>query len=67
MRRNLAAPAGVFLRFARHWPDQTQPGYIVVPRSRLEDLFQFAGRLQKKHGLQLACFGHAGDGTFMSM
>jgi glycolate oxidase len=36
---------------------------IVVPRSRLEDLFQFAERLQKKHGLRLACFGHAGDGN----
>lgn len=36
---------------------------IVVPRSRLEDLFAFAARLQNKHGLQLACFGHAGDGN----
>jgi glycolate oxidase len=36
---------------------------IVVPRSRLEDLFKFAARLQKKHELQLACFGHAGDGN----
>ena len=36
---------------------------IVVPRSRLADLFQFAAQLQKKHGLQLACFGHAGDGN----
>ncbi len=36
---------------------------IVVPRSRLEDLFQFAARLQKKHGLTVACFGHAGDGN----
>lgn len=36
---------------------------VVVPRSRLEDLFQFAARLQKKHGLPLACFGHAGDGN----
>ena len=36
---------------------------IVVPRSRLEDLFQFTARLQKRHGLQLACFGHAGDGN----
>ena len=34
-----------------------------MPRSRLEDLFAFAARLQKKHGLQLACFGHAGDGN----
>jgi len=36
---------------------------VVVPRGRLEDLFKFAARLQKKHGLQLACFGHAGDGN----
>ena len=36
---------------------------IVVPRSRLADLFQFAARLQKKHGLIVACFGHAGDGN----
>jgi glycolate oxidase len=36
---------------------------IVVPRGRLEDLFAFAGRLQKKHGLPIACFGHAGDGN----
>src|SRR5208283_2803501 len=36
---------------------------IVVPRGRLEDLFRFAARLQKKHGLAVACFGHAGDGN----
>jgi len=36
---------------------------VAVPRSRLEDLFAFASRLQKKHGLPVACFGHAGDGN----
>jgi glycolate oxidase len=36
---------------------------IVVPRSRLEDLFAFAARLQKKYNLLVACFGHAGDGN----
>jgi glycolate oxidase len=36
---------------------------IVVPRGRLEDLFQFTARLQKKHGLAVAAFGHAGDGN----
>lgn len=36
---------------------------IVVPRGRLEDLFQFAAKLQKKHGLAVAAFGHAGDGN----
>ncbi len=36
---------------------------VVVPRGRLEDLFAFAAKLQRKHGLQVACFGHAGDGN----
>jgi glycolate oxidase len=36
---------------------------IVVPRGKLEDLFKFAAKLQKKHGLPIACFGHAGDGN----
>ncbi len=36
---------------------------IAVPRSRLEDLFRFAARLQRKHGFPVACFGHAGDGN----
>jgi glycolate oxidase len=36
---------------------------IVVPRSRLEDLFAFAERLQRKHRFPVACFGHAGDGN----
>jgi glycolate oxidase subunit GlcD len=36
---------------------------IVVPRGKLEDLFNFATRLQRKSRLQLACFGHAGDGN----
>jgi glycolate oxidase subunit GlcD len=36
---------------------------IVVPRGRLEALFKFTANLQKKHGLPVACFGHAGDGN----
>src|ERR1035438_1544942 len=36
---------------------------VVVPRGRLEDLFAFAARLQRKHSLAVACFGHAGDGN----
>jgi glycolate oxidase len=36
---------------------------IAVPRSRLEDLFDFTARLQKKFNLPIACFGHAGDGN----
>lgn len=36
---------------------------ITVPRGRLEELFRFAARLQKKHGFPVACFGHAGDGN----
>ncbi|MDA7618272.1 MAG: FAD-binding oxidoreductase [Verrucomicrobiota bacterium] len=36
---------------------------IVVPRSRLESLFQFTEKLQRKHKIPIACFGHAGDGN----
>jgi glycolate oxidase len=36
---------------------------IVVPRGKLEDLFKFTAKLQKKHDLTIACFGHAGDGN----
>src|ERR1039457_6617739 len=36
---------------------------IVVPRGKLEALFKFAAKLRKKHGLLVACFGHAGDGN----
>jgi glycolate oxidase len=36
---------------------------IVVPRSRLVDLAEFAGRLREKYGFPVACFGHAGDGN----
>jgi glycolate oxidase len=36
---------------------------VTVPRGRLVDLFNFAGQLQKKYGLPVASFGHAGDGN----
>src|SRR5208282_2589558 len=36
---------------------------IVVPRGKLEQLFRFAALLQRRHGLRVACFGHAGDGN----
>jgi len=36
---------------------------IVVPRSKLVELVEFAGRLQKETGIPVACFGHAGDGN----
>jgi glycolate dehydrogenase FAD-linked subunit len=36
---------------------------IVVPRSRLVDLVQFAEALSQKTGFPIACFGHAGDGN----
>jgi len=36
---------------------------ICVPRSRLVDLFHFTARLQKKYRIEVASFGHAGDGN----
>lgn len=36
---------------------------LVVPRSRLVDLVEFAADLQARSGIAMACFGHAGDGN----
>jgi glycolate oxidase len=36
---------------------------IVVPRSKLVELVEFAKRLQADTGIPVACFGHAGDGN----
>jgi glycolate oxidase len=36
---------------------------VVVPRSHIVDLVEFAEKLQVKHGFPIACFGHAGDGN----
>ncbi len=36
---------------------------LVVPRGRLVDLIDFAGELQARYGVPVACFGHAGDGN----
>jgi len=36
---------------------------IVVPRSRLVELIEFAEKLSVRSGFPIACFGHAGDGN----
>lgn len=36
---------------------------IVVPRSKLVELVNFAQFLQRETGIPIACFGHAGDGN----
>ena len=36
---------------------------IVVPRSKLVELANFAAGLQEETGIPVACFGHAGDGN----
>ncbi len=36
---------------------------IVVPRSKLVDLVNFARELERETGISIACFGHAGDGN----
>ncbi|MEQ1861819.1 MAG: FAD-linked oxidase C-terminal domain-containing protein [Chthoniobacteraceae bacterium] len=36
---------------------------IVVPRSKLVELAEFAAHLRHKYGYPVACFGHAGDGN----
>lgn len=36
---------------------------IVVPRSKLVELVEFARLMQQETGIPVACFGHAGDGN----
>ena len=36
---------------------------LVVPRGRLVDLIEFAGEIEGRYGVPVACFGHAGDGN----
>lgn len=36
---------------------------VVVPRSKLVELVQFARKLELETGIPVACFGHAGDGN----
>ena len=36
---------------------------IVVPRSKLVELVDFARKLEEETGIPIACFGHAGDGN----
>jgi glycolate oxidase len=36
---------------------------VVVPRGKLVELVRFAGELGKRYGVDIACFGHAGDGN----
>jgi glycolate oxidase len=36
---------------------------IVVPRSKLVELVEFAEGLSQRSGFPIACFGHAGDGN----
>lgn len=36
---------------------------IVVPRSKLVELANFAAGLEEETGIPVACFGHAGDGN----
>lgn len=36
---------------------------IVVPRGKLQELFDFTNELEKNYGFPVACFGHAGDGN----
>ncbi len=36
---------------------------VVVPRSHIVDLVEFAEKLSARSGFPIACFGHAGDGN----
>ncbi len=37
---------------------------VIVPRTRIPDLFRLTRQASARHGLAVAVFGHAGDGNF---
>jgi FAD/FMN-containing dehydrogenase len=36
---------------------------VVVPKGRIPQLFALVEAIGRRHGLRVACFGHAGDGN----
>ena len=42
---------------------EQEPLDIVVPIAKVADFVEFVNKLEKKSGMQMICFGHAGDGN----
>lgn len=54
---------GAFLEAIKASTTEMDECDVVVPRSRVAEFILFARSLQKKHGVRILSFGHAGDGN----
>ena len=57
------AARGAFLEAIKASTSEMDECDVVVPRKRVADFVLFSHALQKKHGIRLRSFGHAGDGN----
>lgn len=54
---------GAFLEAIKASTTEMDECDVVVPRSHVAEFIRFASSLQKKHGVRIRSFGHAGDGN----
>ena len=54
---------GAFLEAIKASTTEMDECDVVVPRSRVAEFVLFSHGLQKKHGVRIRSFGHAGDGN----
>lgn len=57
------AARGAFLEAIKASTSEMDECDVVVPRKMVADFVLFSHALQKKHGVRLRSFGHAGDGN----
>ena len=57
------AARGAFLEAIKASTTEMDECDVVVPRKTVADFVLFSHSLQKKHGIRLRSFGHAGDGN----
>jgi len=57
------AARGAFLEAIKASTSEMDECDVVVPRKSVADFVLFSHALQKKHGIRLRSFGHAGDGN----
>ena len=57
------AARGAFLEAIKSSTTEMDECDVVVPRKMVADFVLFSHALQKKHGIRLRSFGHAGDGN----
>jgi len=54
---------GAFLEAIKNSTSDMDEVDVVVPRSNVSEMVEFAHKLQEKVGARIKCFGHAGDGN----